>query len=209
MWPCAIRLQYDHFAMPVGAAVAELRSPCAHDHMEWLKRGLGARIMGDVYHADEDKEKKVVMHASVRINGGEVYILDAAYMDKQAKDKSDAAAPPEGGQPTGATIHLNVGDADAAWTRAMEAGATPTQPLADVFWGSRYGRFVDPFGQEWAVCAPLRPSEANTGARADAAAKAADAAAQATAVDTSEPPSKKRRAQGSCHDPAVPRSAGA
>ena len=46
---------------------------------------------------------------------------------------------------------MYVTDADAAFERAVEAGATVTMPLADMFWGDRYGKLVDPFGHEWSV----------------------------------------------------------
>ena len=46
-------------------------------------------------------------------------------------------------------------DADAAWNRAIEAGATEKMPLADQFWGDRYGQVEDPFGFTWSIGAPL------------------------------------------------------
>jgi PhnB protein len=33
----------------------------------------------------------------------------------------------------------------------MAAGAKVTMPLADQFWGDRYGQFTDPFGHSWSV----------------------------------------------------------
>jgi uncharacterized glyoxalase superfamily protein PhnB len=49
------------------------------------------------------------------------------------------------------TIHLYVTDADATFARAVEAGATVTMPLADMFWGDRYGMLEDPFGHSWSI----------------------------------------------------------
>ncbi len=49
------------------------------------------------------------------------------------------------------TIHLNVEDADAVFQQAVAAGATVKMPLADMFWGDRYGKLVDPFGHEWSL----------------------------------------------------------
>lgn len=40
-------------------------------------------------------------------------------------------------------------DVDAAWDRALAAGATVIFPLADQFYGERGGRVEDPFGQQW------------------------------------------------------------
>jgi uncharacterized glyoxalase superfamily protein PhnB len=54
------------------------------------------------------------------------------------------------------TIHLYVDDADAFVARAVAAGATVRMPLADMFWGDRYGVIEDPFGHHWAVATPQR-----------------------------------------------------
>lgn len=53
-------------------------------------------------------------------------------------------------------LHLEVQDADAAWARALEAGAKVFQPLQDAFWGERTGQFIDPFGHRWAVAQRVR-----------------------------------------------------
>ncbi|MGI9051304.1 MAG: VOC family protein [Ilumatobacteraceae bacterium] len=42
-----------------------------------------------------------------------------------------------------------VDDVDAWVTRAAAAGATVTMPVADMFWGDRYGIVEDPFGHDW------------------------------------------------------------
>ncbi|UJP04371.1 MAG: VOC family protein [Nitrosomonas sp.] len=54
------------------------------------------------------------------------------------------------------TIHLQVGDVDAAIDQAVKAGATITMPAADMFWGDRYGRVEDPFGHQWSVATHIR-----------------------------------------------------
>jgi PhnB protein len=48
-------------------------------------------------------------------------------------------------------IHLYVEDADALWAQALAAGARPVMPLADMFWGDRYGQVEDPFGHRWSI----------------------------------------------------------
>ena len=37
------------------------------------------------------------------------------------------------------------------WNSAVAAGAKVTMPLANQFWGDRYGQIVDPFGHTWAL----------------------------------------------------------
>jgi len=52
---------------------------------------------------------------------------------------------------TSASIYLYVPNADATFDRAVKAGAQSTMPLADMFWGDRYGRLTDPFGVRWGI----------------------------------------------------------
>jgi PhnB protein len=58
--------------------------------------------------------------------------------------------------PKGIALHLQVDDADEWWNRAVVAGAVPIMPLADQFWGDRYGRVMDPFGHTWSIAAPIK-----------------------------------------------------
>ena len=48
-------------------------------------------------------------------------------------------------------IHLYVPDADAIFNRAVKGGARVDMPLQDMFWGDRYGKLTDPFGQQWGI----------------------------------------------------------
>ena len=48
-------------------------------------------------------------------------------------------------------LHLYVADVDAAFKRAVSAGARASMPVADMFWGDRYGKVTDPFGHEWGL----------------------------------------------------------
>lgn len=48
-------------------------------------------------------------------------------------------------------LQLYVPDADAVFARAMAAGCTTVMPLADMFWGDRFGQVTDPFGITWAI----------------------------------------------------------
>jgi uncharacterized glyoxalase superfamily protein PhnB len=51
---------------------------------------------------------------------------------------------------------MYVRDCDAAFQRAVAAGATAETPPADMFWGDRYATLADPFGHKWAVATHLR-----------------------------------------------------
>ncbi|WP_432886972.1 VOC family protein [Kribbella sp. CA-245084] len=59
-----------------------------------------------------------------------------------------------GGTP--AAFRVRVADVDAAWTQALQAGATVFEPVHDAFWGDRTGQFLDPSGHRWALDQHLR-----------------------------------------------------
>jgi len=48
-------------------------------------------------------------------------------------------------------ILLYVDDADASWQRAVDAGAQAVSPVADKFWGDRWGMVADRWGNRWAI----------------------------------------------------------
>ena len=57
---------------------------------------------------------------------------------------------------TATVLQLNVEDVDAAWARAVRAGATVGHDLAETFWGERHGQLTDPFGHRWNLAQRLR-----------------------------------------------------
>ena len=54
-----------------------------------------------------------------------------------------------GGSPV--IVQLYLSEVDAFWTRVVDYGARVAVPLADTYWGERFGRFVDPFGHVWNI----------------------------------------------------------
>jgi uncharacterized glyoxalase superfamily protein PhnB len=89
-----------------------------------------------------------LMHAMVRIEGSAVMLVDEMPECGALGPKSLKGSP--------VTIHLYVEDADAVVARAVAAGAKVTMPVADMFWGDRYGRLEDPFGHHWSVATHIR-----------------------------------------------------
>ena len=62
---------------------------------------------------------------------------------------------------------LEVEDADRTVAQAVAAGASIMIPVADMFWGARYGKLIDPFGHEWGINQQLKhvtPAEEAAGA---------------------------------------------
>lgn len=58
---------------------------------------------------------------------------------------------------TPVTRRLYVADVDDFVGRAVDAGATITLPIEDLFWGDRYGMIIeDPVGHRWSIATPIR-----------------------------------------------------
>jgi PhnB protein len=89
-----------------------------------------------------------LIHAALRIGGATIMLVD---------EMPDwGALGPLALKGTPVTIHLYVEDADATFAQAVKAGATVKMPLADMFWGDRYGQIVDPFGHHWSIATHKR-----------------------------------------------------
>lgn len=52
---------------------------------------------------------------------------------------------------TAVSIFVYTEDVDSLFNRAVQAGAKVEMPVADMFWGDRFGKLVDPFGHSWAL----------------------------------------------------------
>ena len=90
-----------------------------------------------------------LLHAEVRIGDSVVMFSGESPME------ADVRTPAHLGASTLSVMHY-VTDADATFARALEAGATTAFPLTDMFWGDRYGVFVDASGQMWSVATHVR-----------------------------------------------------
>ena len=110
--------------------------------VEFYRAAFGAEEL--FRNPAEDGER--LMHSRLLINGGTVMISDEF---PEYGHEADIV-------PKGVTLHLQVDDADAWWERALLAGCVPVMPLADQFWGDRYGRLMDPFGHCWSIGAPVK-----------------------------------------------------
>lgn len=89
-----------------------------------------------------------LMHATVRIGDSVLMLVD--------ENPEWGVLGPKALKGSPVTIHLYVENADATVARAVAAGAKITMPLADMFWGDRYGVLEDPFGHHWSVATHLR-----------------------------------------------------
>ena len=85
-----------------------------------------------------------------RIGHAELELGDSLLMLADENPDMNIRGPASiGGTPV--SMHVYVEDADAAFARALEAGAKALRPLEDRFYGDRSGQFEDPFGHRWDV----------------------------------------------------------
>ena len=117
----------------------------AAEAIAFYQQAFGAEEVARMPMPDKDGTEKIG-HAELKIGDSRLYL---------AEEFPDYGCVGPAGGKSPVTIHLNVTDADAAFARAVAAGATVTMPLADQFWGDRYGKLVDPFGHHWSVAEHL------------------------------------------------------
>jgi uncharacterized glyoxalase superfamily protein PhnB len=124
-----------------GGLVTYLQVDGAMKAADFYKRAFGAEIA--LAHPVDDKGR--TMHVHLYVNGSSLMMGDAY---------------PEHGhplqKPRAFNLTLQVDDIDRWWRRAVDAGAEVVMPVADMFWGDRYGQLRDPFGVLWAMNQPKR-----------------------------------------------------
>ena len=113
----------------------------AADAIEFYQNAFGAEDMGGRYVNDDG----TLGHAEFRIGKTTFYISDEA---PQLGVVSPLAL-----SGSAVSFSMSVPDADAAFKRALDAGATIERPLRDEPFG-RSGWLVDPFGHRWNIVSP-------------------------------------------------------
>lgn len=100
-------------------------------------------------HMAEDGKR--IMHAALKVGSGAVYLNDEfpEFGGESAKSPTSLGG-------ASCVLHLDAPDADAAWERAVKAGAQTLMPLDNQFWGMRYGQLKDPFGHVWSIGGPVK-----------------------------------------------------
>lgn len=111
----------------------------------------------DVDQAIEFYKKALAATEVMRLAGpdgktmhGEIRIGDSMVM-LGVEDKEHGMVAPTSLGGVSTSVQLYVQDVDSAFKAAVDAGATPMMPVADMFWGDRHGVVVDPFGHKWGI----------------------------------------------------------
>src|SRR5687768_6538811 len=85
-----------------------------------------------------------------KIGHAEIRIGDSHVMLSDEWPDMDIRGPKSRGGAT-SSLMVYVEDVDAAFARAVAAGATIERPVEDQFYGDRSGAIVDPFGHRWTL----------------------------------------------------------
>lgn len=125
--------------------------------IEFYKRAFGAKELMRMPGPDGR-----IMHAEIQIGDSRIMLAD--------ESPENGSPSPQTLKGTAVGIFLYVEDVDAVFKRAVAAGARELMPVADMFWGDRFGKISDPFGHQWQLAThkeDLQPDE--IGKRAEAA----------------------------------------
>ena len=106
--------------------------------LEFYKKALGA----EERMCMKDPQGNV-SHAEIKIGDSIVFITD--------ESPAMGTKSPQTLGGTASNLYLYVEDVDSAFKRATDAGGKPTMPVTDMFWGDRFGQFIDPYGHTWGL----------------------------------------------------------
>jgi len=106
--------------------------------VEFYKQAFGAEERG-VMKGPDGK----VMHAELKIGDSIIMLAD------EFPEFGSLSPLSVGGSASG--LHIYLEDVDSAFDRAVKAGGIVEMPVADMFWGDRYGKLKDPFGHKWSI----------------------------------------------------------
>jgi PhnB protein len=122
--------------------------------IDFYAEAFGAQQVGDRFTGPEGE----LIHAEIRIGDSVVMITE---------DGADGPirSPQRLGGMVTCVMALYWPDVDAAWERAVGAGAEVLYPLEDQFYGERGGRLRDPFGQQWMMSQHIEDVSAEEMAR--------------------------------------------
>jgi uncharacterized glyoxalase superfamily protein PhnB len=115
----------------------------ANGAIEFYKRAFGAQEMRVIRAPGGG-----ILHAALLIDGA-MFFLTEEHLEFGSKSPQSLGASP-------VTLHLHVKDCDAVFARAVAAGCKVRMPMADMFWGDRYGVLSDPYGHAWSIATTVR-----------------------------------------------------
>jgi uncharacterized glyoxalase superfamily protein PhnB len=116
----------------------------ARKAIAFYERAFGAEMVDCMQGPDGQS----IWHVRLRIGNSNLFLAD------EGTAPGDQSPRSLGGSPM--AIQIYVEDANAAFERAVRAGALVRKPLQETFWGDLYGQVVDPFGFRWSIAQRVR-----------------------------------------------------
>jgi PhnB protein len=113
--------------------------------IEFYKQVFGATEVMRMPYPDSPR----IMHAELKIRNHVMMLGDECPEMGALAPQPGAGAPPT-------TIMIYVTDVDAVYKKAVSLGAKALMPPMDMFWGDRYGKFIDPAGHQWGVATHIK-----------------------------------------------------
>jgi uncharacterized glyoxalase superfamily protein PhnB len=132
----------------VPGVVPTIQSPDCDKHIAWIKNVFNAE-QAETYRS---KDEKTVLHCSLIINGGYVYLYDiSSSMEAKAmkQQENDDGKDEKELESRGIVLHLELEDPAVSWGKALTNGGTVIEELKKQYWGGHYGSIRDPFGFVW------------------------------------------------------------
>ena len=126
--------------------------------IEFYREVFGATELLRMPNSDGSK----IAHAELKIRNNVLMLGDEC-------PQMGAFAPQLAGSAPCSSVFLYVPGVDEVYQRAIACGAKGVMPPADMFWGDRMGKFIDPFGHQWGVATHIK--EVSPEACAQAAAE--------------------------------------
>lgn len=117
----------------------------AAEAIDFYKKAFGAT---EVMRMDSPDGR--IMHAELKIGDSHLFLGD--------EWPGMTAAPSAGASPS-QSIYLYVENVDGVFEQAVAAGGTGAMPVADMFWGDRMGKVIDPFGHHWTLATHVEDVE--------------------------------------------------
>ena len=118
--------------------------------IDFYKKALGAQELVRMPSPDGK-----IMHAELKIGDSIIFLSDEMPMPGSVKSPQSLGG-------STCTLNVYVPNVDDVFKQAIAAGGKESMPVADQFWGDRYGTLVDPFGYSWGIAThkeDLSPAE--------------------------------------------------
>jgi PhnB protein len=112
-----------------GTVQVSLNLSDAKGAMEFVKKAFGGKVR-TVMPGPDGK----IMHAELKLGDTVILFSDAV---------QEAERP--------ANLFMYVPSVDKTFAKAVKAGGKVILPIADMFWGDRWGRLEDPYGNRWSI----------------------------------------------------------